>query len=324
MPIFACMKKVLRFLLVLVPILLAAPFLYTLLRENRIQSKAQDRVRFTTPYCHFINWRGAEIHYTDEGSGTPVIMIHGFGGSFINWNKLRDRLKKDYRIIRIDLPGFGLSDMPYAAAGKTNFIQQYRDFMSFMLDTLQVDSAYVIGNSMGGMMAWGSAADHPDKVKKLVLIGSAGYDLEKISASVARFMKLPVFEFFFRKGLPLFSSENSARKVYFDPSKINPETVKNNNLLWNREGNIHAAFALASSGQYPDTAIIARVQCPTLILWGRNDKIVPVEHAARFQRDIKNSQLVIFDSCGHCPMIEKPDETADVIRLFFEHNPVSR
>ncbi|MDL5410424.1 alpha/beta fold hydrolase, partial [Escherichia coli] len=86
------------------------------------------------------------------------------GGSFLNWNKLRDRMKDDYRVIRIDLPGFGLSDLPQPEGDRTDYIKQYRDFMSFMLDTLHVDSVYLVGNSMGGMMSWGTAADHPDKV----------------------------------------------------------------------------------------------------------------------------------------------------------------
>jgi len=164
----------------------------------------------------------------------------------------------------------------------------------------------------------GTAADHPDKVKKLVLIDAAGYDLESISSRVARFMKIPFLERCFTRGLPLSSSENAAMNVYADHSKINPESVKNNNLMWNREGNIHAACAIVSGGHYPDTALIAKVKCPTLIIWGREDKIIPVGHAYRFQRDIKGSQLVMFDTCGHCSMLEKPDETAAVIKKFFK------
>jgi pimeloyl-ACP methyl ester carboxylesterase len=198
-------------------------------------------------------------------------------------------------------------------------VQQYRDFMTFFLDTLHLDSLYLVGNSMGGMMSWGVAADHPDKVKKLVLISSAGYDLEKISNQVARFMKIPFLERFFSRGMPLSSSEDAALKVYADHNKINPEAIKNNNMLWNRDGNIHAACAIVSCGHYPDTALIAKVQCPTLIIWGKEDKIVPVDHAYRFQRDIRGSELLVFDTCGHCAMIERPDETAAAIKRFFKN-----
>ena len=283
------MKKAIRIIAVLVVIFIALPLIVATFRPSLIISKADDKARFTQPTSHFLNWRGAEIHYTDEGSGVPVVMIHGLGGSFLNWNKLRDRMKDDYRVIRIDLPGFGLSDLPQPEGDKTNYIQQYRDFMSFMLDTLHVDSVYLVGNSMGGMMSWGTAADHPDKVKKMVLISAAGYDLENVSNTAARMLKVPFIEY-----------------------------LKNNNMMWNREGNIHAAIALASSGRFPDSSMIATVKCPTLILWGKQDKIVPLDHAYRFKRDIKNSEMVLFDNCGHCAMIEMADETAAAIKQFFK------
>jgi pimeloyl-ACP methyl ester carboxylesterase len=245
-------------------------------------------------------------------------MLHGLGGSFLNWNKLRDRMKDQYRVIRIDLPGFGLSDLPQPDGDKTNYVQQYRDFMTFMLDTLHVDSIYLVGNSMGGMMAWGTAADHPDKVKKLVLISSAGYDMERVSNNAARMIKIPFMEYFLMKGFPMSISEGNAKKIYADPLRVNMQAVKNANMLWNRAGNLHAACALAGSGQFPDSSLITHISCPTLIIWGRQDKIVPVDHAARFHRDIKGSQVLLLDDCGHCAMIEKPDETAEAIKRFFK------
>jgi pimeloyl-ACP methyl ester carboxylesterase len=317
------MKKSIQIILLLIVLGIGSIVLYAAaLRPNLIISKADEKARFAQPTSHFLHWRGAEIHYTDEGQGIPLVMIHGFGGSFINWNKLRDKMNTEYRVIRVDLPGFGLSDLPEPEGSKTDYVQQYRDFMTFFIDTLHVDSLYLVGNSMGGMMAWGTAADHPDKVKKLVLIAAAGYDLEQTSANAARVMKIPGMEYLLRRGLPLSTSEGSARKVFCDASKINPETVKNNNRMWNREGNIHAACAIASSGRYPDTALIARVQCPTLIIWGKQDRIVPVEHAERFHRDIKGSEVLLFDTCGHCAMIERADETAAAIKRFFNNPPM--
>ena len=313
------MKKILGLTLLLLAVVIATGVLYiTTLRPNLIISKAEDKARFTQPTSHFIKWRGSEIHYTDEGQGIPVVMIHGFGGSFLNWNKLDARMNSEYRVIRVDLPGFGLSDLPEPDGAKTDFVQQYRDFMTFFIDTLHLDSLYVVGNSMGGMMAWGTAADHPDKVKKLVLLAAAGYDLENISNNVARFMKMPFIRSFFLRGLPLSSSEGSAKKVYADTTKINHESVRNNNMMWNRDGNIKAACDIVSCGIYPDSTLITKIQCPTLIIWGKQDQIVPVDHAYRFQRDIKGSQLLIYDTCGHCAMMERPDETAAAIKAFFK------
>jgi pimeloyl-ACP methyl ester carboxylesterase len=311
------MKKAFKALLAMLGLLLGVAILILLFRPNLIISKADAKKLFAQPSSHFIQWRGAEIHYTDEGQGVPVILVHGYGGSHRNFQKLNDRLKDKYRVIRVDLPGFGLSDLPDAKADKRDFLKMYSDFFTFMLDTLHTDSVYLVGNSMGGMMAWNAAIQHK-QVKKLVLIGSAGYELEKVSKGVSRLMNIPFMGIVYAKGMPLSVSEASALKVYADSSRINHAEVINNNKIWNRDGNLDAAYKLMQSGQFPDSSRIRDISIPTLIIWGQNDKIVPVAHAYKFQRDIKGSQLVILDTCGHVPMIERPDTTAALIRKFFE------
>lgn len=310
------MKKWLKISILVLLALIAIPLLVLLLRPSQLVAKADARQLFTLPTSRFIEWRGAELHYTDEGQGTPIIMVHGYGGSYRNWQKLNDSLKGQYRVIRLDLPGFGLSDLPGAKDEKIDFLKLYSDYFTFMLDTLHVDSVYMIGNSMGGMMSWNATLQHPDKVKKLVLIGSAGYELEKIAQGVSKLMNIPGMGLLYAKGMPLSMSEGGARKVYADTSKINHVEVANNNKLWNREGNLEAAYRLMQSHQFPDSSRIKEIAVPTLILWGRNDRIVPVGHAYKFQRDIKGAQLVIIDTCGHVPMIERPAETASEIRKF--------
>lgn len=310
------MKKRLKIAALVMLALIAIPLLVLMLRPSQLVAKAEARQLFTLPTSHFIEWRGGELHYTDEGQGIPVIMVHGYGGSYRNWQKLNDSLKSQYRVIRLDLPGFGLSDLPGAKEEKIDFLKLYSDYFTFMLDTLHIDSVYMIGNSMGGMMSWNATLQHPDKVKKLVLIGSAGYELEKIAQGVSKLMNIPGMGLVYAKGMPLSMSEGGARKVYADTSKINYKEVANNNKLWNREGNLEAAYRLMQSHQFPDSARIKDITVPTLILWGRNDRIVPVEHAYKFQRDIKGAQLLIIDTCGHVPMIERPTETTAAIRKF--------
>jgi pimeloyl-ACP methyl ester carboxylesterase len=261
--------------------------------------------RYASPHSHFVNWRGAEIHYEDEGNGIPLIMIHGYGGSYRNFDKIAALLKDDFRVIRVDLPGFGLSDFPAVDENNTDLLQLYRDYMTFILDTLQLDSAYLMGNSMGGWMAWETAVENPQRIKKLVLMCSAGYEMEKVSENAAALMKKGgLMETLFMKGMPEYMSWNGAKKCWHDDSRINPADVKVNNDMWNRDGNIHAAFLLAGSGQFPDTVRITRVSCPTLIVGGKEDEIIPYTHAYKFQRDIKNSRLIIYENCGHVPMIE--------------------
>ncbi len=311
------MKKIIIGVLLLVIIISLAIIFF---RPSNILSKEAANSRFVTEHSKFINWKDADLHYTDEGEGIPLVMIHGYGGSHRNFGKIAGILKKDFRVIRVDLPGFGLSDFPKIDEQNTDLIQLYREYLTFFLNELQLDSVYLMGNSMGGWMAWEAAVDNAHKVKKLALMCSAGYEMDKVSERAASLMKKKFVERVFSRGMPMYFSEDGAKKCYYDHSKINAEEVKNNNALWNRAGNIHAAFLLAGSGQIPDTARVSLVQCPTLIVWGKEDEIIPSEHAYKFQQAIAGSKLVMYEKCGHIPMIENTEQTAKDFLLFAKGN----
>lgn len=313
------MQKIIKTLVVVLVLLIAIPVAFFLLSPNRIIAKSVAKEELRTSASQFMNWRGAELHYTDEGSGFPVMMIHGFGGSYHNFKPLADIMKKQYRVICVDLPGFGLSDFPAVKEGE-NYLQDYRDYISFFMDTMHLDSVYVIGNSMGGAVTWMSAIDHPDKVKKIVLLNPAGYDSEEISGKLAMF-KFKSVRQVFEKGMPLFMSEQGLSKVYYNDSLASKQTALINNKFTNREGNITHMLNLALAKQFPDTAYIKQVHCPTLVVWGNEDEIIPVAHAQRFQRDIQGSELLIFEKCGHCPMMEMPEETAQAAHQFLQKQP---
>jgi pimeloyl-ACP methyl ester carboxylesterase len=222
-------------------------------------------------------------------------------------------------VVRLDLPGFGLSDLPEA---RDSLKLLYRSFLHDMLDTLHMDSVYVIGNSMGGWMGWELAAARPDKVKKLVLLCSAGYDIEAVKANIGRMdlMRSSLFKKLTEKGIPMWVTKGSARKIRSEWETINPDEIRVNNGLMNREGNFQNIITLGNSGVMPDTAMIAKVSCPTLIIWGKNDAIVPCDHAERFHRDIRNSTVLIYDTCGHVPQMEYPHRVAEDVEKFLNHD----
>ena len=311
------MKRLVRIVISLLILVVVAFLGILFFRPNLILSKAEAKKELAISSSHFINWRGAELHYTDEGQGYPVLMIHGFGGSFMNFSKLANNLKGQYRVVRVDLPGFGLSDFPDMGS-KPDYIQMYHDYVSFILDTLHLDSVYVIGNSMGGGIAWLAAADHPDKVKKLVLLNSAGYDVANVAGKLTMFKYKSVGHVFDR-GMPLTMSKNGMEKCYADVSKVDPAVWHLNNKFTNREGNIQNMLSLARSQQFPDSGLIKKVQCSTLIVWGKQDVIIPVAHAEKFHRDIKNSRVIIYDPCGHTPMMERTEDlTKDFLQFVKE------
>lgn len=299
------MKKIFQILLIILLFIVAAALLYAYFKPSYIIPKEVVKAKMTLPESHFIVWRGAEIHYTDEGQGMPLMMIHGLGGSHRNFKDFAAKMKSDYRVIRVDLPGFGMSDFPEGDI--KDLPEVYRDFFRFFLDTLHIDSMHLMGNSMGGMMAWNIAAAQPERVKSLTLLASAGYELEKISKVAARFMRFKLLAPVLEKGIPLAISNVNADRIFADKSKVDTGEVRMNNIFWNRDGNIKALMKLTSSGQFPDSTLITKIKCPTLIVWGKEDEIVPYEHAAKFQRDIKGSKLITYSPCGHVPMIECAD-----------------
>lgn len=309
------MKKIILFILAGLFIVFV---LVVYFRPTQILAAGEVKAKYTLPSSHFIKWRGAELHYTDEGSGFAILMIHGFGGSHRNFNSIADLLKDSFRVVRLDLPGFGMSDMP--AEKELNPPEIYRDYLTFICDTLNLDSFYVMGNSMGGWIGWQMAVETPEKVKGLVLLGSAGYEMDKIKAKAVSWLRYPLVVKALERGMPLLASEDAGVRCWANDSLINPVEVQANNDFWNRAGNLHAAFEVANSTVLPDTAALRNIKCPTLIVWGKQDEIIPMYHAGKFHRDIENSTLIVYDPCGHVPQVEMAEQLQkDFLQFISEH-----
>lgn len=306
------MKKVFRILAGLLLLLLLVYVLY----PTNIISREQAIRLYKTPGSKFMDWQGEKIHYTDEGSGAPILMVHGFGGSLHNFDDVSSILGKHYRVIRVDLPGFGLSALPIPSQPGADYIAHYRDFFNSFLSHLQLDSVYLVGNSLGGWMSWEMAVERPDVVRKIVLIAPAGYEMEEISARVARILRIPGIGLLYAKGQPMFMSRRNAEKVFAVDSKISDHLVNTNNRMSNTGDNLETMIRLGRAGVVADTARIARIQCPALVLWGKQDEIIPYQHAAKFGRDIKAGTVITYDPCGHCPQMELPEKVSRDIMQF--------
>ena len=311
-------KKI--FLLVTV-LLLALFFYFTVGRKDETVSKADVKAKYSLPNSHFIQWRGAELHYTESGTGFPILMVHGFGGSNRDFYLLDSLVNNQYRVIRVDLPGFGMSDFPKQDSVNANFTEVYNDYFNFLLDTLHIDSFYVMGNSLGGMMAWNLTLKHPDRVKKLVLFNSAGYDMKEVMKSAnADMLQSKLAQMLVKKGVQKFFVKKGISRVVYDVSKLTDEKVQRISDFWNREGNMQHLIAMANSKNYIDQNLIKNITCPTLIVWGKQDKIINVKFAERFAADIKGSEEIIYDSCGHVPMLERPLDVQRDVLQFLQKN----
>jgi pimeloyl-ACP methyl ester carboxylesterase len=304
-------KKALYFLAFAVTLFAAILFL----RSSQVKSSSFVINTLKQKDSKFFRWRGVDIHYIDEGSGLPILMVHGLGGSHRNFQKLSHEMKDSFRVIRVDLPGFGLSGFPES---DYYYLTMYQDFMIDFINHLGIDSLVLIGNSMGGGISWLTTLNHPDKIKGLVLISAAGYDLQKVKKGVVRFARFGIAQKLFYKGMPMLFTRNTIKRVYYNPSLVSKDDLKKTNLMWNKEGNIHAFFELAHSEDLPDETRIKEIKTPTLILWGANDKLVNVKYADRFKQDIRNSKVVIYNQCGHVPMNEKTLEVKRDIEEFLK------
>lgn len=298
-----------RSLPVLITLLLLAVG-YIFLRPDLTVSKEQVKAAYRLPNSHFLQWEGAEVHYTESGNDTnmTVLMIHGFGGSHRDFHALDSLMSHRYRVIRVDMPGFGLSDYPFAYGGKT-FRDAYSEYFRFLLDTLRIDSFHVMGNSLGGLMSLELATQYPDRVRSLVLFNSAGYDMEEVMRSANAFvLRNPLVKVMVRKGMSAFMTARGMRRVVYSDTLITQEKVRRVNSMWNREGNMRHLVEMANANESPDEEMIRSISCPTLIVWGRQDRIIDVKYAPLFHRDILGSRLIIYEECGHVPMTERPEE----------------
>ena len=274
--------------------------------------------RWAPPPSQFVPLQGMQVHLCDEGPRTdpqPIVLLHGTSASLHTWDGWAAALKGQRRVIRMDLPGFGLTGpMPDGDYRLTRYV----NFVIALLDQLGVQQAVLAGNSFGGNLAWKIAVDHPQRVSKLVLVDAAGYPFDPASMPIGfKIAQIPALRPMMEHTLPRSMIESSVRNVYGDPSKVTPELVDRYQELTLRSGNRSALverFRQSPSGEF--TAQIPQVRQPTLILWGAQDRLIPPDNALRFQRDIAGSRLVMFDALGHVPHEEDPEQTVAAVQAF--------
>jgi pimeloyl-ACP methyl ester carboxylesterase len=220
-------------------------------------------------------------------------------------------------VITLDIPAFGLTGPNPQRDYSTEF---YNSFMQAFLKALSVDSCIMGGNSLGGSIAWNYALSYPEAVKKLILIDASGYPTNAKSMPIAfRIARTPVLKHLLKYLGARSLAAKSIEDVYADPSRVQPEIVDRYYDMYLREGNRQALLDRMATSFHPDTYLkINTLQMPTLILWGEEDKLIPVENAYRFQKDLPHDTLVILKKLGHVPMEEDPKTTTEVVRSFLQ------
>ena len=273
------------------------------------------KARYTTPSSRFMNVDGANLHYRDEGQGIPIILLHGTAASLHTWDGWSAELSKQYRVLRLDLPGFGLTG-PNACGSYS--IDYYRDLLLHFMDSLGIKQAHIGGSSLGGQIAFDFAAMHPERVQKLILVSPTGVTNanDKRITLPFRMAQTPLLRHSLRYVTPRFIVEQSLKEVYGDDSRLKPETIRLSHDLLLREGNRRAFIDRLNTVDIDNLHKLAQVQAPTLILWGEADAWVPFTDAHRFQQGIRGAQLKLYAGAGHIPMEEQAQETVQDVLSF--------
>lgn len=278
------------------------------------------KARWAPAPSTFITVDGLSVHVRDEGprdDPQPIVLLHGTGASLHTWDGWVQALKVDHRVIRMDLPGFGLT----GPSGDHVYTQpRYAQFVVAVLDALKVQQVTLAGNSLGGAIAWKTAVDFPDRVKRLVLVDSGGYPSQATSVPIGfKMAAMPELAPLMDRILPRSAVESSVRSVYGDPRKVTHELVDRYYELSLRAGNRQALrdrFAQSKGGEFFDQ--IKQVRQPTLLMWGSEDHLIPPVLADRFAKDIPGSRLVMFTGLGHVPQEEDPARTVAAVQAFLK------
>jgi pimeloyl-ACP methyl ester carboxylesterase len=309
------MNKLLKVLLLL---LVIAAIGLTVFWFARPADVSFDEVRASVPnseYSRFADINGVRIHYQEKGMGTPLVLIHGYTSSTYSWKDVFEPLSKNFRVIAVDLKGFGFSGKPdgdYSRRAQALLV-------THLLDYLKIDKAWLCGNSMGGAVAMHLTLINPQRVAGLILIDSAGVKVPGSGSLAPAYLTLPVIGRILI-ALSLTSDKlvrEGLEKSFYDRSKVNDERVAYYyRFLKPRGGQLAALRARAQADDFPIEADLKKISARVLIIWGRQDALIPLEAGIKMNKLIKDSKLVIFDSCGHLPQEEMPGKAVAAITNF--------
>ena len=278
-----------------------------------------------------IDWRthqrrekidGRWLNLIDIGSGPPLLFVHGLGGCWQNWLENIPFFAGDYRVIAVDLPGFGESEMPARPISITGYART----LEALCDALDLDTVCVVGNSMGGFIAAEMAIRCPARVQALCLVAAAGLSVARARADRSRGVRHRIENllFFsiawFATRFPSLALRPRVRRWMLGLVVAHPEELPGPLIAEQVRGIAKPGFdpALEALTRYPIRDRLGEIACPTLIVWGDEDRLVPVSDAAEFEWLIADSRKLTYPDTGHAPMMERPERFNADLRAFLE------
>ena len=260
----------------------------------------------TAPVGKVASVYGAKVHYVDAGTGSPVILLHGLADDIGVWESAIAPLAAKYRVVALDQIGFGRSDKPLLNYRVSTFV----DFLDGFLNELKIERASLVGNSLGGWVAASFALAHPQRINRLVLCNAAGYaavskTMDPRALSALRLASREDIRYLgpltfrdkrFYEDVDLAFKQHVSAGDNYTVNQLLDSMIRGEDVLDNR---------------------LAAIKQPTLILWGREDRLIPLSFGERLNHEIAASELRIIDNCGHMPHVECPDQFNAAVLQFF-------
>jgi pimeloyl-ACP methyl ester carboxylesterase len=261
------------------------------------------------------------VHYRVEGNPKdtlPIVLIHGTGASLHTFDAWTSMLGETKKVIRMDIPGFGLTG-PFP--DRNYEMTAYVKFLNDFFEKLNLTSCILAGNSLGGQIAWQYTLKYPEKVHKLILIDAAGLKYSESKAPLAfKLARMPFLNKLLNIVTPKFVVRKSIEDVYTNKSLVTEDLVDRYFDLTLREGNRQAMVdRLNTVVDYSNIQELQNLTCPTLVLWGEDDYLIPVSSAKEFSSLLPNDTLVIIKDCGHVPMEECPEKSLEAVLDFIQN-----
>lgn len=271
---------------------------------------------------------GRRVNVIELGSGPPVVFVHGLSGSWQNWLEQLPVFARDHRVVAFDLPGFGASEMPDWHIS----ISGYGRWLDALYDALGIDVAALVGNSMGGFISAELAIAYPARVERLVLVSAAGLTVEHQrhdrTLAVLRTLdrRLAAYAGWLGTRSDTLARRPRARRMIFGLVAHRPDLLPGPLVAEQIRGSGKPGFvpALDALTSYPIRDRLPEIACPTLIVWGTKDWLVPVRDADEFARLIPNARKVVWPKTGHMAMLERPAAFNRLLAAFLAEEPGER
>jgi 4,5:9,10-diseco-3-hydroxy-5,9,17-trioxoandrosta-1(10),2-diene-4-oate hydrolase len=274
----------------------------------------------------WVTVRGRPMNVIDAGSGEPIVFVHGLGGCWHNWLEQLPRFARDHRVIAFDLPGFGDSPLPHAEISVPGYALIVRE----LLDLLEVERATVVGNSMGGLISVELTLAAPERVARLALVSPAGvpinYRPRQLPKILVFYPPVALAAAWVGDHADAAARRPRLRRLLLKTVADHPRDIPAPLAAEQFRGVGTPGFLLALEAlvEYSITDRLEDVSCPTLIVWGEHDHVLPARHADVYATAITGSRKVVLPETGHVAMLERPQEFNELLAELLLLAPASR